>query len=166
MAYNIQNTSNNPVILLGGIVVPVGQTREFTEIGTRELDLQKSGIISIFRDPNSDNNKDDARYVEIINASLDVNSKPPAVGNVLNISAIQDMWMLVSVRVQDMRAWKLKLRRQTRGRPYDYSYDPLQTTYVTCQANELVFADTDFVCLYVRVPKYPSQIIEFEYWTK
>ena len=169
MAYLVKNVSLIDVVLREGIVVRPGTERPFTEIGTRELDLQRAGVITISRPNSPDDFKDDARYVELINPSGTATPvevlRPDKVG-VFNVTAaLKNTWYLVSLRIADIMGWKLQLRRQKKAVAFDYQYAQAPE-FMTCIAGETVFADADFPELYVRVPDKDAQIIEFEYWTK
>jgi hypothetical protein len=166
MAYLVTNLSEHPVLLpLSSITIGVGVTRPITEIGTRELDLQRSGIINITRSPNDEQNKDDARYVELLDSG-GLFTTPESVTLVNAPMPLANTWYQVSTTIPGVVGWKLQLRRSSRSVPFDYCYDIAIPTFMTCAAGEVVCFDTKFPALYVRCPKKAGQTAELEYWMK
>jgi hypothetical protein len=168
MAYLLKNVSGIKVIVAGGVVIDPGEERPFTEVGTKELDLQRAGLITISRPANPDDWKDDARYVEVLNLSnvqLVDRIPPDKVGVVNLVLPIKNTWYLVSLAIPAIRGWKLKLRRTKRKYAFDYAYVPAPITYMTCLSGETIFHDTSFTELYIRVPDKDGLVAEFEYWT-
>lgn len=169
MAYLVTNNRPHKVILSNGIIINEGETLSISEIGTTEICLQDRGVITISRVV-SDNDKDDARFVEIISDDFLKNGiyiTRPSGFQILNpIIENKDTWYLIAGGINNLMAWKLKMRPSSnRYYSFHYKFDASET-YMSADPGERIFADVAFDELYVRVPNVDNQIMELELWLK
>jgi len=166
MAYVVTNTSGNYVALAHGAALKPGESRPVSAIGSHELTLQRAGSITIDRDHGIDDNKDDARYVEVINWDLGkINLMPPEAVTIVNMELTdKDVWYLIAPQIENLRSWKAQLRRGESPVSFDYKYSDVTEAYMTCFPGESIFADAAFPSLYIRCQDLPAQILELEYW--
>lgn len=164
MAYSVENLGAVHLLLpTSTVTLAPGEIREVTEVGTRELDLQKAGRIAITR-IHSDSGQDDAKYVEVINQL--VIQRPTTVG-ILNVELKDaNTWYLISGQIQDVLAWRFQIRRADPPVPFDYTYLTDQSKFMSGVPGEFITADVSFPALFARCPEHPGQIAELEFWLK
>lgn len=168
MAYRVTNNKDNNVVLHSGLVLVPGQTLSVSEIGSTEIYLQRHGVITISREV-EDADKDDARFVEIVNSSggEGILIARPTGFQILNpLLPLRATWYIVAAGIPSLQAWKLKMRPELgRSFPFRYKYSS-GPEFMSASADERIFADTAFDELHVQVPDVDGRVMELELWTK